>query len=82
MAACRSCEAEVRWVVVVASGKRMPLDPQPVADGNVVLLSGNETVRVLSKAEAERRAAQPGGPGPLYKSHFATCPNGPAHRRA
>lgn len=80
MSACRSCAATVRWVVTEAD-KRMPLDPDPVEDGNIVALAG-DTVRVLAKDELAARKAQPGGPGLLYKSHFASCENAAAHRKS
>lgn len=31
---CRACEATILWAVTV-TGKRMPLDPRPNAEGNV-----------------------------------------------
>ena len=73
MSWCRSCGREIRWVRTYR-GVAMPLDPAPVDDGNVVFLA-NGSVRVIS---AEDRAKYP---GPVYKSHFATCPNAAEHRR-
>lgn len=77
---CKSCKAPIRWVLM-DSGKRNPLDPEPSAKGNVVLdgeshlgetrgvvLTGDE----LEHARAQRQA--------LYLSHFATCPYADIHR--
>lgn len=68
MTRCRSCPATVRWVLTAATGARMPLDPDPVEDGNVVLdwVNGSVVARVLRKGETHD--------GPRYVSHFATCP--------
>lgn len=72
MSACRSCHAPVVWVRT-AAGKRMPLDPDPVAGGNVVVNGDVATV------------LPPGTPMPVgvhrYQSHFATCPQASTHRR-
>jgi hypothetical protein len=64
------------WVVT-DKGRRMPLDPEPVRDGNVVFTGEYDDdvprVRYLHRDEAPDV--------PTYKSHFATCPNADAHRR-
>lgn len=80
MAECRTCGRPILWVVVAATNKRMPLNPDPDPTGNVVRLSG-DTVRVLTHDERTKRLAMPGGPGPLYLSHFATCRDSAAHRK-
>jgi hypothetical protein len=79
MSVCGSCGAQITWTSNVVSGKRMPVDAKPVVDGNVILLSGNDgpESRVLTKAQL---AARPSSAG-LFKSHHATCPDGPAWRR-
>ncbi len=51
---CKSCRAEVLWVVTTR-GKLMPVDPLPVGDGNIVLplhsTTGGNTVVVLTANE-------------------------------
>ena len=77
---CRSCPAKVRWVTMEHSGKKNPLDrmPDPVR-GNVQLI-GNEAVRArVVKGQELDRLRRDGAE--LFTSHFATCPNGPAHRK-
>ena len=64
MAICRSCEAEIIWAETV-TGRLMPLDAAPVRDGNMVFINGQ-----TRPASAEDRRLR----RPLYKSHFATCP--------
>jgi len=81
MSACRTCGAEVRWVFLEPKGSRAPLNVHPSATGNIILLEGGEQARVLNAAELIARKALPGGPGPLYTSHFATCANAAYHRR-
>lgn len=72
---CSSCGAETLWRITPGT-KWMPLDPVPVATGNVrvrgtncFVLGGN------ALDEARARGEQ------LYVSHFATCPNAAAHRK-
>lgn len=76
MSRCRSCDAEIVWALT-ERGKRMPLDAEPVADGNLYLepvaRPGDDPYRV--------RAAREGDPAQHRRvSHFATCPNADDHR--
>ena len=69
-AVCRSCDAPIFWAVTT-TGKTMPVDAEPVPDGNVVLVEqeGDWTqpmVRVLGKDESTDEDR--------YVSHFVTCP--------
>jgi hypothetical protein len=66
MSQCRSCSAEIRWVFT-AMGGRIPLDAEPVADGNIVLRG--HTAHVI-KADT---VVPPGEP--RYMPHHATCPD-------
>jgi hypothetical protein len=76
MKTCRSCGAPIRWVVTY-QGRRMPVDVEPAKDGNIVL-EGDTAVAVGKPA---KRLAY-GRPGtPLYRSHFASCPQASEHRR-
>lgn len=63
---CRHCREAVIWINL-PSGKRMPVDPVPDPDGNVVVdarrSSNHRTGRVDKDA-----------PGPKHMPHFATCP--------
>jgi hypothetical protein len=71
---CRSCRAEIFWAYTT-TGKKMPLDCQTYVDGNLYL--DDEGIAVtLAKG-----AAPPPGK-PLYKSHFATCPDAKRYRKA
>ena len=54
----------------------MPLDPEPVEEGNIVL---RELDQPTPLALAVPPAAFPDEP--RYLSHFATCPDAARHRR-
>lgn len=51
MAACSSCGKPIRWVLIVASGKKMPLDPEPAADGTWIPLGTRDRVTHLPSVE-------------------------------
>lgn len=70
MAACRSCGAEVEWVVT-EKGKRMPLDAGEVEGGNIVIdgLGPTRVAKYVANGAGNR------------VSHFATCPNAKEHRK-
>lgn len=61
MGTCRSCGAKLVWATT-AVGKKMPLEPCAVADGNIR----------IDQAGIARVGRMGTGP---YRSHFATCPN-------
>ena len=80
MSACRTCGAAIQWVVSQTSGKPMPIDAEPVARGNVVIVGTDETltpvVVYLKRGELDEFDKRP-----RYVSHFATCPQADEHRR-
>lgn len=61
---CRSCSAPILWATTVA-GQSMPLDPEPVANGNVAV-EPDGRVRVVG-------IRLPLGTDERYVSHFVTC---------
>ena len=65
---CRSCSALVRWTVT-AAGKKMPVDAEPKANGNIEIVGG-----IARYVKAESEVAR-------FWSHFATCPNAASHRQ-
>jgi hypothetical protein len=72
VATCKSCGAPIVWAFVPRTGRRMPVDADPVDDGNVIL-----TRPSTSMAEAHVVAKGAG----THVSHFATCPQAAEHRR-
>lgn len=71
MSFCKSCNAPIDWYRNERTGKWMPLDKEPAADGNVF-------VDVVANVA---RVVDPGSHTPLYKSHFVTCAQAAQHRR-
>lgn len=62
------CGRPMRWVVT-KNGKAMPIDPDPVPNGNVVFAEGSDTDALYVKP-GQREF---GDERPRYVSHFATC---------
>ena len=74
---CRSCGAPIRWGVT-EKGQRIPLDPDAVPNGNVVVTAwaeGNPQIRVFAPGDV------PHGEPLRYFSHFVTCPQAGEWRR-
>jgi hypothetical protein len=73
-ATCDGCLAPIRWVITVA-GRRMPLDPDPQPDGNVVPVDveGRMLARVLTGDELPAQE-------PAWVPHHRTCPKAADYR--
>jgi len=73
---CKSCGASVYWAET-KNGKRMPLDAEPVNNGQWLLFF-NERLQILKT----RKVTKNDDPYQnRYDSHFATCPNAKNHRK-
>lgn len=72
MSQCRSCGADIVWALTT-NGKRMPVDAEPSAEGNIRLRNagGHVFADVVAPLSHDR----------LRLSHFATCPSFAKHRR-
>ena len=71
------CDSRIRRALTVA-GKRMPLDPDPVPDSNVVIRRMTDgAIRAVVLAGHELRDPDE----PTYRSHFVTCPDAADYRR-
>lgn len=79
MAACRSCGAQIRWAVT-DKGKRIPLDWEPDAEGNVLLVLDETALEMVALVDRKDRPIA-GLAGQRYFSHFKTCPDAAQHRR-
>lgn len=76
---CRSCGRPIVWTKT-QTGKNSPVDPDPVPDGNLVLVSSTVDGKVHFEQFAYRPEAH-NAERKRYRSHFATCPNAKQHRR-
>jgi hypothetical protein len=73
---CRSCKKPIVWAET-EKGRRIPIDPEPVNDGNITL---HERERFLPPL-AIVRFSIPTGEGIRFKSHFVTCPQASKWRK-
>jgi hypothetical protein len=71
---CRACGRPIRWLDTVR-GKSIPIDPGPLPDGRVIILA-NGRARVLDADDVKKY------PGPVFRSHFASCEALASHRDA
>lgn len=78
---CRSCGAPISWAFTL-KGKRLPMDPDPAENGNVILPIDEDGLPLPAIVFRDAEDAMDGFPGAnRYLSHFVTCPNAGAHRR-
>lgn len=79
MGNCRgkTCTADILWGYTTA-GRRIPLNPVPVADGNALLVDRDDhdrpIVRILKQAEMKQGELVP-LVGARYQTHWQTCPD-------
>ena len=71
-ATCQSCAAPIVWAMT-DRGRRMPVDVEPVDDGNLVLVWRGDVLTVAVVGHEDRR--------PRHRAHFATCPDAASWRR-
>lgn len=66
---CRSCGAEIIWATNDHTGGGIPVDAEPVANGNITLDASGPKVlaHVLKRGEEVPEGTE------RYQSHFATC---------
>lgn len=72
---CKSCGKLLIWAKSAKSGVSLPLDADPVEDGNVYLVDGLAHVKSGDLSEEFMQ-------GPTYQSHFGRCPFLGRHRKA
>lgn len=81
MSECRSCAASILWCLG-SNGKSMPVDIEPVPEGNVMIVpdwkTGELRATVLAKKKLE--AARLAG-AQLHLAHFVSCPQAGDWRR-
>ncbi len=78
---CGTCNSRVIWTLTAAE-KRMPVDPDPATEGNLLLVPSQTGRHVRSIVLRDRGLETAAARGePLHLSHFATCPQADKHRR-
>jgi hypothetical protein len=77
---CRACDTPIAFAIT-AKFKRMPLDVVPVEQA--ADLRGLQVVEHVERQLRCRQAtpADVAAGADLFRSHFATCPDGPRFRR-
>jgi hypothetical protein len=73
MSVCRSCGAPITWAET-KSGRRMPIDADPVEDGGTIMFAADGTTTVPYVI------VRPAGEG-THRPHWVTCFNADQHRR-
>ncbi len=77
LATCSSCGASIVWAVT-EKGKPIPIDAEPVAEGNVYLRGADDPRNPpVASMAFTKQPASAAGP---YVTHFVTCPNADEHR--
>lgn len=72
---CTSCSAKILWVNSATSGRPMPLNAEPRANGNIVIIDG------VGHVIGDDLMVSDTYDGPRYVSHFSTCPWAEKHRK-
>lgn len=67
MTKCKYCRAEILWAIS-EKGHRIPLDPSPADNGNIMLDFQPGGVPIATVLGQPEKAT-----GPLWIAHFATC---------
>lgn len=75
MPKCKSCGAAIIWVKT-QSGKAMPVDAEPCADGPVHVAETERGPTAFFPPEGTTIAD-----ATRHKSHFATCASAATHRK-
>jgi hypothetical protein len=76
------CDASIIWTVTTR-GRRMPVDAEPSADGNVMIVLDTDQDEDTPMAFVVDPTAPPltGWRGTLHHSHFETCRSAERFRR-
>jgi hypothetical protein len=80
-----TCNAPIWWGITELGNKRMPLDPEPTRDGNVIRVTrpdGTIRLRVLSGADLPWQGDNVTHAVGPYVPHHRTCKNPDAFRTA
>lgn len=69
---CRSCKAQIYWVITEPGGKKMPIDAEPDPTGSFVVTKRGDVLvaQHVKRVDPELLATMK-----RYMSHWATCPD-------
>jgi hypothetical protein len=93
LGSCRACDASIRWARNIATGKGIPLDPDPVAfergaRGLFAAATPDEIAdsgTLVKSGEVAvymlRQNDEPPAGTACYITHFATCPDAETFRK-
>ena len=70
---CQQCQQRIIFVAMLATGRSVPVDPIPVADGNVC--ARGVAPHLVGYVISRDRPPEPGYT--RYAAHFGTCPDRP-----
>jgi hypothetical protein len=76
---CSTCHAPIIWALTSKTLRRIPIDPDPVPNGNILLGTNEDPER--PPLAVTLSVPQRFGKAELRVSHFVTCPQAAAHRR-
>lgn len=76
---CVSCTAEIFFTLDVNTGRKCPIDAEPVPAGNIRIFDGNPPHSQVVGATVDLFDTT--DDGVRYVSHFVTCPNAPDWRK-
>jgi hypothetical protein len=75
---CRKCPARIIWTITAATGKRMPVDEEPVPTGDFVL---EERGRDVVAHHVREKGLVVNPRADRFTSHFVTCPEAAEFRK-
>lgn len=81
---CRACGAQIKMIPTEAGWQSakpriMPIDAEPVADGNVVIIPADGAIP--PRAKVLKKGEEPPAGALRYVSHFGTCPEAKQFRK-
>ena len=81
MSRCKGCSAVMIWATT-EGGSAIPLNPDPVAGGNIVMTSVPGAGGPDAPSSLRATYVTPDPAVPRYVAHFTTCPAAKKFRKA
>ncbi len=82
MGTCRgpTCQAQIRFVRLLPYLEPHPVEWEPAEDGTIGIVTPAAKGQ-MARAAVLSKARRATWPGPLYRTHFASCPDAAWLRR-